>query len=67
MLRQAEVRGSGSFDLILCDVRADQEPLIYLLTTLGYRKKHTVSLYDQNTLDIVMVKDLKVKDLKQVA
>ena len=59
MLRQAEVRDSGSFDLILCDVRADQEPLIYLLTTLGYRKKQTVSLYDQNTLDIVMVKDLK--------
>ncbi len=59
MLRQAEVEDSRSFDLILCDVRASQRPLIYLLTSLGYRTIQTVSLYEPNTLDVVMVKNLK--------
>ena len=59
MLRQAEVEDTGSFDLILCDVRSNQENLIYLLTKLGYKPMQTVSLYDPNTLDVIMVKNIE--------
>lgn len=59
MLKQAEVEDPGSFDLILCDARVSQKSLIHMLTSLDYKTMQTVSLYDQNTLDIIMVKNLK--------
>lgn len=68
MLKQFEVeaRNSGRYDLLIGDIRENQESVRRLFVFSGYRELQTVSLYDPNHLDVVVVKDL-TKTLATVA
>lgn len=63
MLKQVEVeaRNSGKYDLIMGDIRKEQESIRRLCVFSGYKELQTISLYDSNHLDVVVVKDLRTQ------
>ena len=56
LLKQAEVESSHEYDAILCDVRATQNEMLNLLKLFRYRPIFNLPLYDQNNLDVVLLK-----------
>ncbi|MCL5018684.1 MAG: hypothetical protein M1416_02890 [Candidatus Pacearchaeota archaeon] len=61
MFRQAEAE-SKDYDAIICDTRSDRLDVLNLLKLCGYREISRVPLYDSNTEDVVLLKNLKNKN-----
>ena len=58
MLRQVEVEYGGKCDAFVCDVRAEQTGTKRFLESCGYIEVMAIPLYDNNSLDVVMIKAL---------
>ena len=58
MLRQAEVESPETFQALMCDVRPERTRVVSTLRSRGYEPLYDkpVPLYDNDNLDIVMVK-----------
>ena len=60
MLKQIEVeaRNSGNYSALIVDARVSQRDIINLLTFSGFSPVTSISLYDSNEEDIIMIKSL---------
>lgn len=61
MLRQAEAESRGRYDLVTCDTRADNFPVVKMLLTSGYQEIARAPLYDSHAVDIIFVKDIGMR------
>ena len=62
LMKQAEAEKREDYDELMLDLREDhpeKKPLIYMLTSMGYRELAAVCLYNPNVRDIVMIKDAR--------
>lgn len=59
MVKQAEVEDKKDYDLIIVDAPSYRRDMYFFLVNLGYTPTITLSLYNNNSQDIVFIKDLK--------
>jgi hypothetical protein len=57
MLRQAEAESRG-YNAIICDTRSDRTDVLNLLRLCEYHEISRVPLYESNTEDVVLLKNL---------
>lgn len=63
MLKQAEIENSGKYDAIICDCHSEQSEIIKFLESCNYIPIKSIPIYDKNTLEVVLVKFIKSKNL----
>jgi hypothetical protein len=63
MLKQAEVENSGKYDAIIVDCHSEQSEIIKFFESCNYMPIKSIPIYDKNTLEVILVKFMKSKNL----
>ncbi len=61
MVRQLEVEAQGNYDALIGDVREERHQLLVFMQSLGFIPIHTISLYEEEKREVVIVKFLRRK------